>query len=203
MNHDALRRAVIESGITLVACSLVLLGVALLASASLRSLQDSISLVHSTHDRRIAQHAADAALHDAALMLTMIPDQLTVDNAQGAHRIGEITGAIFSHGGRLQSCELPSYVVEALSRTDSIDAASTESPVLELYRVTARGKGYSGSTTVVLQADFVLQICRAGISEAQHTVQDAEQVTEQNKEIKRAECISSVRRLAWRVLQTT
>jgi hypothetical protein len=40
---------------TLLACSLVLLGVAMLASASLRSLQDDVSLTYSTIDRLLAQ----------------------------------------------------------------------------------------------------------------------------------------------------
>lgn len=199
----------VESGSTLVACSLVMFGVALLTSAALRSLEDRISLTHNAVDRRLAQQAAEAALHDAALTLAMIPDRLTLAEVQGTHRIGEMTGDTYVYGGYLQPCVLPEYVLEVISPSD----------INPIYRVTAQGKGYSDTTTVVLQADFAVQLCKTDSDASQTPAQEAEQGQESNRgqsaeqstepsvgrdsEGKPVECVPGVRWLAWRLLQAT
>lgn len=219
MTRERLRSVAIQSGSTLFACSLVMLGVALLTSASLRSLEDGISLTHNAIDRRLAQRSAEAALHDAAMMLAMVPDQLSIVQALGAHRIGEITGAYFPFGGYLQSSELPAYVLEELPQPDIVNHAQAGNPPPDIYRVTARGKGRNDLTTVILQADFALQLCKTGRGVLQNPVQETEQKTEQNTEQdirqdigqdigqdpqeKRVKCVPGVRRLAWRLLQAT
>lgn len=180
MTRQRLRSAAIQSGSTLFACSLVMLGVALLTSASLRSLEDGISLTHNAIDRRLAQRAAEAALHDAAMTLAMVPDQLTIGQALGAHPIGDITGAYFPFGGYLQPGELPAYVLEELPQPDIVNHAQAGNPPPNIYRVTAHGKGRNDLTTIILQADFALQLCKTGTVVIQNPAQEAEQKAEQS-----------------------
>lgn len=221
MTRAVLRTSVIqssvESGSTLLACALVMFGVALLTSAALRSLEDRISLTHNTVDRQLAQQAAEVALHDAALALAMTPDQLSPAEVQGAHRIGEMTGETYAYGGYLQPCELPEYVLELISASD----------ITNIYRVTAHGKGHNDSTTVTLQAEFAVQVCKNDSDGLQNTAPESAQDTErttpegtvndavqnpdqrevlsagEQADIKRPACVPGVRRLTWRLLQAT
>lgn len=190
-----------QSGVTLVTCSLLMLGVTLLTSASLRSLHEGISLTHANADRRLAQLAADAALHDAATTLSMVPDQLSLAQAQGEHSLGEFTGASFSHGGRMQSGEPPRYLLELLPRPeDAPPAVSAAISAPDLYRVTAWGTGRHTATTVVLQADFERLACHTAAS-----AMPAEALAEAPESVSFTEaavCVPSVRRLAWRILPT-
>jgi len=194
-----LRTPALDKGMTLLACSLVLLGVAMLASASLRSIQDDVSLTYSTIDRLLAQQAAEAALQDAAVTLSMIPKSLTILQAQGSHYLGEITGERFAQGGPMQSCSAPEYFLEMLPQASSIDPIQPEVSSPHRYRVTAKGKGLSEATVVVLRAEFEMQPCaieKISISkDAQHSAQKEEQTSDQLD----TECIPRVRRLAWRV----
>lgn len=204
-----------QSGMTLLACSLVLLGVAMLASAALRSLQDDVSLSHSTIDRLLAQHAAEAALSDAAITLPMIPINLTIVQAQGAHHLGDITGERFVRGGPMQSCALPEYFLEMLPQSPNADPMQAEASSAHRYRITAKGKGLSETTTVVLQAEFETQTCTLEKNDIAKDVQNGRQNSEQSSaqrsvqhdeassEQPDAECIPHVRRLAWRVLHTS
>jgi Tfp pilus assembly protein PilX len=176
-----------QSGVTLVICSLLMLGVALLTSASLRSLHEGISLAHGNADRRLAQMAADAALHDAVTTLSMIPDQLSLAQAQGAHALGEFTGASFSHGERMRSEDTPPAVLAA-------------TPAPDIYRVTAWGTGRHTATTVVLQADFERQACHtAAIAMPAEVLAEA---LESAAPDEAAVCVPRMRQLAWRILPT-
>jgi Tfp pilus assembly protein PilX len=204
---------------TLFSCSLVLFGVAMLASAALRSLQDDVSLSYSIIDRLLAGHAAKAALHDAASTLTMIPKNLPIGQAQGAHHLGDITGERFVQGGPMQSCALPEYFLEMLPQPPSADSMQAEASSPHRYRITAKGKGLSETTTVVLQAEFETQTCTLEKNNATKDVQNGRQNGRQNSEQRSgqgsvqhdearseqpdAECIPHVRRLAWRVLHTS
>ncbi len=200
---------------TLFACSLVLLGVAMLASAALRSLQDDVSLTYSTIDRLLAQHAAEAALRDAAATLAMIPKNLTIVQAQGPHHLGDITGERFAQGGPMQSCAVPEYLLEMLPQPSNADPVQPEAPSPHRYRVTATGRGVSETTTVILQAEFETQTCTLEkndiAKDVQNDIQNGikksvrssgkndEKIAEQID----AECIPQVRRLAWRMLHTS
>jgi Tfp pilus assembly protein PilX len=168
----------------LIACSLVLLGVAMLASASLRSLQDDVSLTYSTIDRLLAQHAAEAALQDAAATLSMIPKNLTIVQAQGSHQLGDITGERFAQGGPLQSCSVPEYFLEILTQASSIEPIQSAVSPSHRYRVTAKGKGLSEATVVVLRAEFEMQTCvgeKISIAkDAQRDLQNDRQNGQQN-----------------------
>lgn len=179
----------------LLTASIVLFGVALLAGATLRSLQDGISLTHSVIDRELAQKAAEAALQDAAAMLTMTSHQLPLEKFRGAHQLGEITGAHYPFGGPMQSCEPPDYVVDVVPLSLTTEPGSKAPVTVEIYRVTARGKGYSPSTTVILQADFELRICPPNEGAVLKSAQD--------EALEDAECAPGVRQLAWRVIQKT
>jgi len=204
-----------HSGMTLFACSLVLLGVAMLASAALRSLQDDVSLTYSTIDRLLAQHAAEAALRDAAATLPMIPKQLTMVQAQGSHHLGDITGERFAQGGPMQSCALPEYLLEMLPQPPNADPMQTAESSPHRYRVTAKGKGISETTTVILQAEFEAQICarekndiakdvqNGRPNDLQNSVQSSGKNDEKISEQIDAKCIPHVRRLAWRMLHTS
>jgi Tfp pilus assembly protein PilX len=199
----------------LIACSLVLLGVAMLASASLLSLQDDVSLTYSTIDRMLAQHAAEAALQDAAATLSMIPKNLTIVQAQGSHQLGDITGERFAQGGPLQSCSVPEYFLEILTQASSIETIQPEMSPLHRYRVTAKGKGLSEATEVVLRAEFEMQTCvvkkisiakdsqRYLQSDQQNGVQYSAQKEEKFSDQLDTECIPQVRRLAWRMLHAS
>lgn len=192
MTPDVLRTAAIptssppcarspaQSGTTLIACVLVMFGVAMLISAALRSLEDGISLTHNAVDRRLAQRAADAALHDAALMLMKVPDQISVAEAEGAHRIGELTGETYAYGGHLQPIAPPDYVLEVIASSDADDRVRSVSTPFDIYRVTAQGKGRRDSTAVILQADFALQRCKTGSDAVQNTEKKSRQGTEGN-----------------------
>jgi Tfp pilus assembly protein PilX len=190
-----------QSGVTLVICSLLMLGVALLTSASLRSLHEGISLAHGNADRRLAQMAADAALHDAVTTLSMIPDQLSLAQAQGAHALGEFTGASFSHGERMRSGESPRYLLELLPRSeDTPPAVLAATPAPDIYRVTAWGTGRHTATTVVLQADFERQACHtAAIAMPAEVLAEA---LESAAPDEAAVCVPRMRQLAWRILPT-
>jgi Tfp pilus assembly protein PilX len=200
---------------TLFACSLVLLGVAMLASAALRSLQDDVSLTYSTIDRLLAQHAAEAALRDAAATLPMIPKQLTMVQAQGSHHLGDITGERFAQGGPMQSCAVPEYLLEMLPQPPNADPMQTAESSPHRYRVTAKGKGISETTTVILQAEFEAQICarekndiakdvqNGRPNDLQNSVQSSGKNDEKISEQIDAKCIPHVRRLAWRMLHTS
>lgn len=204
-----------HSGMTLFSCSLVLFGVAMLASAALRSLQDDVSLSHSTIDRLLAQHAAEAALSDAAITLPMIPKNLTIVQAQGAHHLGDITGERFAQGGPMQSRGIPEYFLEMLPQPSNADPMQAESSSAHRYRITAKGKGLSETTMVVLQAEFETQTCTLEKNDIAKDVQNGRQNSEQSSaqrsvqhdeassEQPDAECIPHVRRLAWRVLRTS
>ena len=220
MSRHPLRSRTQHKGMTLLACSLVLLGVAMLASASLRSLQDDVSLTYSTIDRLLAQQAAEAALQDAAATLSMIPENLTIVQAQGSHHLGEITGERFAQGGPMQSCSAPEYFLEILPKASGIDPIQAEASFPHRYRVTAKGKGLSEATVVVLRAEFEAQTCavekigmakdvqrdiqnvpqtapQTGLqSGVQYSMQKEEQASHQLEK----ECIPQVRRLAWRML---
>lgn len=224
MSFHPLRSRARHKGMTLLACSLVLLGVAMLASASLRSLQDDVSLTYSTIDRLLAQQAAEAALQDAAATLSMIPENLTIVQAQGSHHLGEITGERFAQGGPMQSCSAPEYFLEILPQASGIDPIQAEASFPHRYRVTAKGKGLSEATVVVLRAEFETQTCavekigmakdvqrdiqnvpqnapqnapQTGLqSGVQYSMQKEEQASHQLEK----ECIPQVRRLAWRML---
>ena len=200
---------------TLFACSLVLLAVAMLASAALRSLQDDVSLTYSTIDRLLAQHAAEAALRDAAATLPMIPKQLTMVQAQGSNHLGDITGERFAQGGPMQSCALPEYLLEMLPQPPNADPMQTAESSPHRYRVTAKGKGISETTTVILQAEFEAQICarekndiakdvqNGRPNDLQNSVQSSGKNDEKISEQIDAKCIPHVRRLAWRMLHTS
>ena len=224
MSRHPLRARAQHKGMTLLACSLVLLGVAMLASASLRSIQDDVSLTYSTIDRLLAQQAAEAALQDAAATLSMIPENLTILQAQGSHHLGEITGERFAQGGPMQSCSAPEYFLEILPQASGIDPIQAEASFPHRYRVTAKGKGLSEATVVVLRAEFEAQTCavekigmakdvqrdiqnvpqtapqtapQTGLqSGVQYSMQKEEQASHQLEK----ECIPQVRRLAWRML---
>lgn len=169
-----------QSGATLIACALMMFGVAMLTSAALRSLEDGISLTHNAVDRGLAQEAADTALHDAAMTLAMIPDQLTVAKAQGRHRIGELTGETYAYGGYLQPGAPPTYVVEMISQSGTVNHSTAGSTPPDIYRVTAYGQGRSDSTSIILQADFAVQLCKSDSDALQNLVQEPEQGAEQN-----------------------
>ena len=179
MSRHPLRARALHKGMTLLACSLVLLGVAMLASASLRSLQDDVSLTYSTIDRLLAQRAAEAALQDAAVTLSMIPKDLTIVQAQGSHQLGEITGERFAKGGPMQSCAAPEYFLEILPQASSINPIQPEVSSHHRYRVTAKGKGLSEATVVVLRADFEAQTCAVEklsmVKDAQRDIQNDQQ----------------------------
>ncbi len=216
MSRHPLRARAQHKGMTLLACSLVLLGVAMLASASLRSIQDDVSLTYSTIDRLLAQQAAEAALQDAAATLSMIPKNLTIVQAQGSHQLGEITGERFAQGGPMQSCSAPEYFLEILPQASSINPTQAEASSPHRYRVTAKGKGLSEATVVVLRAEFETQTCAVEkISMAKDTQRDIQNVPqndpqngvqysmqkeEQASDQIDTECIPQVRRLAWRML---
>ena len=216
MSRHPLRARAQHKGMTLLACSLVLLGVAMLASASLRSIQDDVSLTYSTIDRLLAQQAAEAALQDAAATLSMIPKNLTIVQAQGSHQLGEITGERFAQGGPMQSCSAPEYFLEILPQASSINPIQAEASSPHRYRVTAKGKGLSEATVVVLRAEFETQTCAVEkISMAKDTQPDIQNVPqndlqngvqysmqkeEQASDQIDTECIPQVRRLAWRML---
>ena len=199
MSCHPLRTPALDKGMTLLACSLVLLGVAMLASASLRSIHDDVSLTYSTIDRLLAQQAAEAALQDAAVTLSMIPKSLTILQAQGSHYLGEITGERFAQGGPMQSCSAPEYFLEILPQVSSIDPIQPEVSSPRRYRVTAKGKGLSEATVVVLRAEFEMQPCAiekiSMAKDVQHSAQKEEQTSDQLD----TECIPQVRRLAWRM----
>lgn len=184
MSRHTLRTRAQHKGMTLLACSLVLLGVAMLASASLRSLQDDVSLTYSTIDRLLAQRAAEAALQDAAVTLSMIPKDLTIVQAQGSHQLGEITGERFAKGGPMQSCAAPEYFLEILPQASSINPIQPEVSSHHRYRVTAKGKGLSEATVVVLRADFKAQTCAVEklsmAKDAQRDIQNDQQNDQQN-----------------------
>ncbi len=223
MTRQHLRPVAQHAGMALIACSLVLLGVAMLASASLRSLQDDVSLTYSTIDRLLAQHAAEAALQDAAATLSMIPKNLTIVQAQGSHQLGDITGERFAQGGPLQSCSVPEYFLEILTQASGIEPIQPEVSSPHRYRVTAKGKGFSEATVVVLRAEFEMQACVVEkISKAkdaqrdlqnelnndlqndrqigvQYSAQKEEKISDQLD----TECIPQVRRLAWRMLHAS
>ena len=194
----------------LLACSLVLLGVALLTTASLRTLQDEISLNYSATDRLLAQQAAEAALHDAGNALRMIPHHVTIAQAQGVHRLGDITGAHFAQGGPVQSCGTPEYVLEMLPQSASTNSTQPEESSPRRYRVTAKGRGLREATLVLLQAEFETQTCAAKkidmtkdmtkdmTREGNNSMQNNEAVIEQVD----PDCVPRVRRLAWRMLRT-
>jgi len=200
---------------TLFTCSLVLLGVAMLASAALRSLQDDVSLTYSTIDRLLAQHAAEAALRDAAATLKMIPKNLTIVQAQGRHHLGDITGERFAQGGPMQSCAVPEYLLEMLPQPSNADPVQAEAPSPYRYRVTATGRGVSETTTVILQAEFETQTCTLEKNDIAKDIQNDTQngikksVRSSGKNDEKiaeqidAECIPQVRRLAWRMLHTS
>ena len=224
MSRHPLRSRTQHKGMTLLACSLVLLGVAMLASASLRSWQDDVSLSYSTIDRLLAQQAAEAALQDAAATLSMIPENLTIVQAQGSHHLGEITGERFAQGGPMQSCSAPEYFLEILPKASGIDPIQAEASFPHRYRVTAKGKGLSEATVVVLRAEFETQTCdvekigmvkdpqrdmqnvpqnapqTAPQNSLQNGVQYSTQKEEQASHQLEKECIPQVRRLAWRML---
>ena len=224
MSRYPLRARAQHKGMTLLACSLVLLGVAMLASASLRSIQDDVSLTYSTIDRLLAQQAAEAALQDAAATLSMIPKNLTIVQAQGSHQLGEITGERFAQGGPMQSCSAPEYFLEILPQASSINPIQAEASSPHRYRVTAKGKGLSEATVVVLRAEFETQTCEvekigmvkdpqrdmqnvpqnapqtAPQNSLQNGVQYSTQKEEQASHQLEKECIPQVRRLAWRML---
>lgn len=168
-----------QSGSTLVACSLVLLGVALLSSATLRSVEDGTGASLNAIDRLLAEQSAEAALHDAAMTLTMSPEQFAAATALGPHRYGDITGERYPHGGKFQACAPPDYVLELLTQPELINHTSDGGMAPAIYRVTAHGIGRSESTTVTLQAEFALHRCTTGSdaspSGVQEVVQDAEQ----------------------------
>lgn len=169
-----------QSGSTLVACSLVLLGVALLSSATLRSVEDGTGVSLNAIDRRLAEQAAEAALHDAAMTLTMSPEQFAAAMALGPHRFGDITGERYPHGGQFQACAPPDYVLELLTQPELTNQASDGGMAPAVYRVTAHGKGRSELTTVTLQADFALHRCTAGSDASPSGVQQLMQVAEQD-----------------------
>jgi Tfp pilus assembly protein PilX len=223
VSRHPLRARAQHKGMTLLACSLVLLGVAMLASASLRSIQDDVSLTYSTIDRLLAQQAAEAALQDAAATLSMIPENLTILQAQGSHHLGEITGERFAKGGPMQSCSAPEYFLEILPQASGIDPIQAEASFPHRYRVTAKGKGLSEATVVVLRAEFETQTCdvekismakdaqrdmqnvpqTAPQTALQSGVQYSTQKEEQASHQLEKECIPQVRRLAWRMLHAS
>jgi Tfp pilus assembly protein PilX len=170
-----------QSGATLITCALMMFGVAMLTSAALRSLEDGISLTHNTVDRGLAQEAADTALHDAAMTLAMTPHQRTVAEVEGAHRIGEITGLSYAYGGYLQPGAPPTYVVEMISQSGTVNHSPAGSTPPDIYRVTAYGQGRSDSTRIILQADFAVQLCKSDSDALQNPVQEPEQGAEQNE----------------------
>jgi Tfp pilus assembly protein PilX len=181
---------------TLLTCSLVLFGVALLASASLRSQQDGISLTYSNIDRLLAQQAAESALRDAAVSLTMIPEDGAIGQALGSHRLGDITGEHFPYGGPGQSCAAPEYFLEPLSQSGSADTTQHEPVAPSRYRVTATGKGISQATMVLLEAEFEALTCGAVQGSGAQTDDQATGLPD-------AECTPRVRRLAWRLLRAS
>jgi Tfp pilus assembly protein PilX len=170
-----------QSGATLISCGLMMFGVAMLTSAALRSLEDGISLTHNTVDHGLAQEAADTALHDAAMTLAMTPHQRTVAEVEGAHRIGEITGLSYAYGGYLQPGAPPTYVVEMIAQSGTVNHSPAGSTPPDIYRVTAYGQGRSDSTRIILQADFAVQLCKSDSDALQNPVQEPEQGAEQNE----------------------
>lgn len=216
MSRYLLRSFPRHSGIALLACSLVLLGVAILASASLRVLQDDVGLTYSAIDRLLAQRAAEAALQDAARAISMTSLDSTIVQVQGSHHLGDITGERFAHGGSLQSCCTPEYFIEALSQPSSTDPVQLGASYLHRYRVNARGKGLSAAITVVLQAEFEAQTCvvpELGMekdeqknrqNDFQTILQNSTQSSLQNDgkitDQPTTKCTPYVRQLAWRVL---
>ena len=196
---------------TLLACSLVLFGVALLASASLRSQQDSISLTYSIIDRLLAQHAAESALRDAAMSLTMMQRNGVIVQAQGLHHFGDITGEHFPYGSPGQSCAVPEYFLELLSQPAGADTTQNKVSDSCRYRVTATGKGLSQATTVTLQAEFEAQMCnvtqdsgeKENQSNPRKSMGSGAQKDEQAAGQRDAGCIPNVRRVTWRLLRAT
>jgi len=203
-------RTSLQSGMTLLACSMVLFGVALLASASLRSQQDNISLTYSAVDRLIAQQAADSALQDAAMSLSITPPDDATISTQGSHHFGDITGQHFPFGGPAQSCAAPEYLIEPLAHSGNAGAPQDEA-VPYRYRVTATGLGLSRATSVVLQAEFEVQACTVPKNEdandkqgeSQNSMGNAVQSAEPASGQRDTNCNPYVRRLAWRMLRTT
>ena len=216
MSRHFLRSFSRHSGIALLACSLVLLGVAILASASLRVLQDDVGLTYSTIDRLLAHRAAEAALQDAARVLSMASQDSTIVEVRGSHHLGDITGKRFAHGGSLQSCCTPEYFIEVLSQSSSADPVQWGASYPHRYRVNARGRGLSAAITVVLQAEFEAQTCvvpelevekdeqKNSQNDVQTSLQNSTQTSLQNDgkipDQPDTKCIPYVRQLAWRVL---
>jgi hypothetical protein len=128
----------------------------------------------------------------------------------------------------MQSCAAPEYFLEILPQASSIDPIQPEVSSPHRYRITAKGKGLSEATVVVLRADFEAQTCAVEkismAKDAQRDTQNGQQNDRQKdlqndlkndlkngvqqsaqKEEKisiqlNTECIPQVRRLAWRML---
>jgi hypothetical protein len=117
-------------------------------------------------------------------MLLMIPKDLTIVQAQGSHYLGDITGERFAKGGPMQSCAAPEYFLEILPLASSIDPIQPKVSSPHRYRVTAKGKGLSEATVVVLRADFEAQTCAVEkismAKDAQRDIQNDQQNGQQN-----------------------
>lgn len=138
-----------SSGLALVPCTLLMLTVLILLSASLQLVRDFQSTILGQADRQVAFYAAEAAMLDAKRHLEKIDDPLSLSGSEMVYEFGSITGDNFPSGGRLQTRHSPVYLLQVLS------ADASEGVI----RITATGTGWFDSTKFSLQADYAVAVC--------------------------------------------
>lgn len=161
-----------EAGLALVGSALILSVVAILIMCTQHIVCDSAATTLHAIDRQLAYQSAEAALADAKQAIMLAGDIAAMPQAQC---YGHLTGAMLPHGAKWQSKLVPQFQIALHPLVVHVQAPELQRYV---YRVTAKASGFTESTQVFLQADFIRPVCNSS---------DPCEIAE-------------IRRIAWRIL---
>lgn len=158
-----------QQGATLIVSLILLLVIAIISIAGIRSVILEERMVGNQRDAQMAFQAAEAALTDAEMQVSdFVATPLTSTHGwlyertdtqplwqsvdwQDATAVGQYSGASL---GMLSS--QPNYVVELLmpvSANDSLEVGAVDDSQ-QLYRITSQGTGQSPNAVVILQSIY-------------------------------------------------
>ena len=132
-----------DSGLALVACTVIIMGALLLVLAAQQIVRESSAAAFNSLDHAIAMQAASTDTLD-----TLMLDQWLAYGAE--------TSNIYLYGGKLQSMQRPTVKIAQHALVLTVESAA---PARRFYRITAVGTGMHVSTQVVLQSDFLPSVC--------------------------------------------
>ncbi len=156
-----------QSGVVLVISLIMLLLLTILGISTMQANILEERMAGNSRDQNIAFQAAESTLNEAEIFILNNPiDALTYDGTNGLLNIADAEPANFfthgwtggdsattdvGYGNNFGLSEDPRYIIKKVSQSP----ATAIAPLTTYFRITARAKGATASSQIILQAYYV------------------------------------------------